>query len=109
MKEQPKLPKKPFIFYYVIVLLALMLINALIVPSLNQPTQVDYGTFLDWVDEDKVTQVELDQTAGTIYFIAPDDSGQDKIYATGIWPGDDTLYQRLHEKEDIQFNSVVPR
>ena len=26
MKEQPKLPKKPFIFYYVIVLLALMLI-----------------------------------------------------------------------------------
>ena len=31
MKEQPKLPKKPFIFYYVVVLLALMLINALIV------------------------------------------------------------------------------
>ena len=109
MKEQPKMPKKPFIFYYIIVMLGLMLINALIVPSLNQPTKVDYGTFLDWVDQDKITQVELDESAGTIYFIAKDENGQDQVYATGIWPGDNTLSQRLHEKENIKFEAVVPR
>ena len=48
MKEQ-KTPKKPLIFYYMVVLLVLMALNAFVFPILMraQVTQVDYGTFLD--------------------------------------------------------------
>lgn len=46
MKEV-KQPKKPLIFYYLVVILALMLFNALVMPwfTQGQIQEVDYGTF----------------------------------------------------------------
>ena len=62
MKEQ-KTPKKPLIFYYMVVLLVLMALNAFVFPILMraQVTQVDYGTFLDQVDAGNVTTVEIQE------------------------------------------------
>lgn len=52
MKEV-KSPKKPLIYYYGIVLLSIFLFNMLITPMLtqNQVTEVDYGTFMDMIEE----------------------------------------------------------
>ena len=60
MKEE-KNHKKPFIYYYVLVLLVVMLFNALVMPLFNRMRvkEVDYSTFLTMVEEGKVAQVDV--------------------------------------------------
>ena len=60
IKDQPpKVPKKPLIFYYIIALIVVMLLNALLFPSMlsEQVTQVSFDQFLSMVDEGRVSQV----------------------------------------------------
>ena len=92
MKEV-KSPKKPLIYYYCIVLLCILLFNLLVTPLLtrNQVVEVDYGTFMDMIDERNidVVQVEYNQ----ILFTNKDGTA---VYKTG--PMDDpTLTVRLHD------------
>lgn len=67
MKQVQK-PKKPLIFYYMIAVVVLVLLNFLLVPNITGQniTKVDYGTFLNMVEEKKVATVELD--GDSIYF-----------------------------------------
>lgn len=67
MKEV-KQPKKPLIFYYVIVLIVMMLLNSLLFPRLlkQKVENVDYGTFLNMVNEKKVDIVQIE--GDYIYF-----------------------------------------
>ena len=46
--QEVKTPKKPFIFYLVIVMAVMMLLNTFVFPSLMSPEfkEVDYGEFL---------------------------------------------------------------
>ena len=46
--QEVKTPKKPFIFYLVIVMAVMMLLNMFVFPSLMSPEfkEVDYGEFL---------------------------------------------------------------
>lgn len=49
MKKVEK-PKKPLIFYYLIALIILVLLNTFLFPNIlgkNKVKEVDYGTFLD--------------------------------------------------------------
>ena len=92
MKEV-KSPKKPLIYYYVLVLAILFLFN-MIVPTFLMAPQietVDYGTFMDMIEEQDIDRVEI--TDNEITFTNKDDS---KIYQTGVMydPG---LTERLHE------------
>ncbi|OUN39443.1 MULTISPECIES: ATP-dependent zinc metalloprotease FtsH [unclassified Faecalibacterium] len=92
MKEV-KSPKKPLIYYYVLVLAILFLFN-MIVPTFLMAPQietVDYGTFMDMIEEQDIGRVEI--TDNEITFTNKDDS---KIYQTGVMydPG---LTERLHE------------
>lgn len=60
MKEV-KSPKKPLIYYYGLVLAVLFLFN-LIVPSFllaPQIESVDYGTFMDMIEDQDIGQVEI--------------------------------------------------
>ena len=72
MKEikepQQKPSKKPLIFYYMVALLVLMLLNALLFPSMlsRQVTEVPYNEFLDMVDAGAVTKVALDESSGEL-------------------------------------------
>ena len=61
MKQVQK-PKKPLIVYYLIALAALILINWVIFPMMTQGniTEVDYGTFLNMVEEKQVSKVQLE-------------------------------------------------
>lgn len=67
MKEI-KQPKKPLVFYYVIVLVVMMLLNSLLFPRLlkQKVENVDYGTFLNMVNEKKVDIVQIE--GDYIYF-----------------------------------------
>ena len=60
MKQVQK-PKKPMIFYYVIALAVILLLNLLLFPRLLEPkvTEVDYGKFLQMVDNNEVSEVQI--------------------------------------------------
>lgn len=101
MKEV-KSPKRPLIYYYGIVLLVIILFNLIITPMLNrsQVTEVDYGTFMDMIEEKKIGVVEVEDS--DIVFTNKDGS---KIYKTGLME-DDTLTQRLYES-GAEFTRVI--
>ena len=59
--QQVKKPKKPLIFYYVLVLLVMFVLNTFVVPSFlkHQIKEVDYGTFLTMLDDGSLTLLFL--------------------------------------------------
>ena len=64
--------RKPFYVYLVIVIIAMLLINMLLLPlfTSRQYQEVDYGTFLDMVDEKSISTVEVKNDY--IYFESKD-------------------------------------
>ena len=100
--NEVKTPKKPFIFYYVIVMLVLFLLNLLVMPRMLQAQiiEVDYGTFMDMTEEKDIGQVEVQDNQ--ILFTNKDNT---QIYKTGLMydPG---LTERLHDS-GAQFASEI--
>ncbi len=92
MKEV-KSPKKPLIYYYGIALLVILLFNLIVAPMLSsgQVVEVDYGTFMDKIDDKSIDQVEVEDNQ--ILFT---EKGSDTIYKTGVM-NDPTLTERLHD------------
>ena len=80
MKEV-KSPKKPLIYYYVLVLAILFLFNLLVPPILMRPQidTVDYGTFMDMIEDKDIGQVEITDTE--ITFTNKDNT---QLYQTGV-------------------------
>ncbi len=113
MKEQ-KNPKKPWIFYYIIVVLITSLLNALVFPSImeKQFTQVDYGTFLDKVDSGNVAAVEIQDNR--INFCTKESGEDEHYFYTGV-VNDPDLVNRLREAKGssengkISFSKVIPK
>ena len=93
MKQVQK-PKKPLIFYYLIALAVLFLLNFLLVPTISgrNVKEVDYGTFLNMVEERKVSTVELD--GDSIYFT--DKEASPNYYETTTFEDPD-LVNRLDD------------
>ena len=109
MQEQPKIPKKPLLYYVVMVMLVMMLLNIFVFPLLLQPrvTEVDYGTFMSDVEAGKVTEANLDD--GYVYYAIPNEKNpkQADLYMTGQMPNDTGLVDRLYEK-GVKFSNIVP-
>jgi len=93
--NEVKNPKKPLIFYYIIVLVALMLFNMLAMPWLAEHSiqEVDYNTFVSMVQDGKVERAEIQEQDNRILFTGKD---QRTIYKTAMVPDNDLL-QRLLE------------
>ena len=94
MKKVEK-PKKPLIFYYLIALVILILLNTFLFPNLmnhHKVKDVDYGTFLTMVDKKEVSKVELN--GDTIYFT--DEAAEPNYYETTTFEDPD-LVNRLEE------------
>lgn len=91
MKQVDK-PKKPLLFYYLIVLTVLVLLNTFLFPALMQQKveEVDYGTFLTMLKEKEVSMAQVEQDY--IYFV--DKSENENIYRTATFT-DNTLVDRL--------------
>ena len=92
MKEV-KSPKKPLIYYYVIVLLVLAAFNFFVSPLLlsRQVTEVDYGTFMSMTEKKNIGRVEIEDSQ--IIFT---DKNNDNIYKTGGMD-DPNLTERLYQ------------
>ena len=100
--NEVKTPKKPFYVYYAIVLLALFLINALLVPQIagRMVKQVDYDTFMKMTLDKQIDEVEVQDNQ--IIFTAKDDK---TIYKTGVM-NDPDLTQRLYDS-GAKFSSEI--
>ena len=103
-------PKKPFIFYAIVAFVIIMLLNALVFPSMLKRSviEVGYDQFLDMIDSNEVKEVAYDESAGQFVFAAEKD-GKEQIYKTGIWPEDgQRLLQQLREHDEIEFSAAIP-
>ena len=110
-ETRPSPPKKPLIYYYLIALVILMLLNVFLFPSMleRQVYEVPYSQFLDMVDAGRVSQVEWETTQEQIVFLGADDSGQEQVYKTGVWPDDgQRLLAQLRSDENITFTTEIP-
>ena len=58
MKEV-KNPKKPLIYYYIVIASVIVLFNLVVTPLLlkRQVTDVDYGTFMTMIDNKNIGRV----------------------------------------------------
>ena len=103
MKKVEK-PKKPLIFYYLLALVVLVLLNTFLFPNLmnhHKVKDVDYGTFLTMVDKKEVSKVELN--GDTIYFT--DKAAEPNYYETTTFEDPD-LVNRLEEAR-CEFGRVA--
>ena len=100
MKEV-KAPKKPLIYYYGIVLLIILLFNILVTPLLSQRqvVEVDYGTFMDMIEEKNIGAVQIEDSQ--ILFTDKENT----VYETTPME-DPTLTERLHDS-GAEFTRVV--
>ncbi len=94
MKEV-KQPKKPLIFYYLIVLAVIMLLNIIVVPWFTERSieDVDYGTFISMTEDKKIDEVDIETKSNVIYFTGKDDK---KVYKTAM-VSDENLTERLYK------------
>ena len=93
--QEIKKPRKPLIYYYVIVLAVLLLFNFLIMPwaADRRIREVGYETFMEMTESRDIGKVEIDQSDNEILFTNKDG---DQIYKTGMVEDAD-LTQRLYE------------
>lgn len=95
-------PKKPLIFYYLIVMVVLVLLNTFLFPRIMQQeiTQVSYSTFLSMLEEHQVAAVQVEEDA--IYFT--DNTENHALYSTSAF-NDPDLVNRLLDS-GCQFDEV---
>ncbi|MGI6088602.1 MAG: ATP-dependent zinc metalloprotease FtsH [Bilifractor porci] len=103
MKEV-KNNKRPLIFYYVLAMIVLLLLNLLLVPKINSAQIEDstYGNFLEMLDKGEVKEVQVDSQDSVIYFT--DGSGQK--YQTGLM-NDYKLVDRLYDAGITDFETPI--
>ncbi len=102
MQEVKQPNKKPFIFYYLIALVAIILINSLLVPQIVQRAvkEVDYNTFMQMTYDKQIDEVQVQDNQ--IVFTAKDDK---TIYKTGLMDDPDRT-QRLYDS-GAKFSSEI--
>ena len=105
MNEQ-RTPKKPLIFYVILCFLALMVLNSLIVPMLQNMRikEVGYNTFLDMLSDGQVSQVQYEDSQ---ILFAPSDKNDPYIYTTSTMPDMD-ITNRLIEA-GVDFGRVYEK
>ncbi|MEI3239061.1 MAG: ATP-dependent zinc metalloprotease FtsH [Lachnospiraceae bacterium] len=85
-------PKKPLLVYYLIAIVAIILVNQVLFPAMvkQEVKEVDYGTFLTMLSDKTVAKVEL--SGNEIYF----EDKSDNLYSTNTFEDAD-LVNRLQE------------
>ena len=102
MQEVKQPNKKPFIFYYMIALIVIILINSLLVPQIVQRAvkEVDYNTFMQMTYDKQIDEVQIQDNQ--IVFTAKNDK---TIYKTGLMDDPDRT-QRLYDS-GAKFSSEI--
>ena len=99
--NEVKQPQKQLITYVMLVAVIMIILNSLIMPSLQraQITETDYNTFITMTENDEVQEVEI--SSSQILFTDKDG----KVYATAPVTDLD-LANRLHE-HNVKFGSDI--
>ena len=102
MQEVKQPNKKPFIFYYMIALIVIILINSLLIPQIAQRAvkEVDYNTFMQMTYDKQIDEVQIQDNQ--IVFTAKNDK---TIYKTGLMDDPDRT-QRLYDS-GARFSSEI--
>ena len=102
MQEVKQPNKKPFIFYYMIALIVIILLNSLLVPQIAQRAvkEVDYNTFMQMTYDKQIDEVQIQDNQ--IVFTAKKDK---TIYKTGLMDDPDRT-QRLYDS-GAKFSSEI--
>jgi cell division protease FtsH len=100
-------PKKPLFYYYGIVMLVVLVLNAFIFPSMveSRIVQTDYKSFLSQVESGAVRSVQIDDAQ--IRYTAFDSAGNEIVYNTGK-VNDPGLVDRLYDS-GVEFSQVIPK
>ena len=101
--NEVKPPKKPLMYYYCLVMCALMVINFLAMPWLakRQVLEVDYGTFMEMTERKEIGRVEIQSSQ--ILFTDKEDR---QIYKTGLMNDPELIY-RLKDSGAIFSSEIV--
>ena len=102
MKEV-KNNKKPFIFYYTIVIVIMILLNMFVFPRVLSPTvkEVGYDTFLTMLDKKEIKQVQVENNQ----IIFSDNADPVNYYKTGVF-NDPDLVNRLQDA-GVEFGTEI--
>lgn len=105
MKTNNSSPMKTWLYYYLVTLLVVMVLNAIFFPTVleKQVKEVGYNEFLQMIDNGKVSEVAMTETK----IVFTEKANEKKIYQTGIWP-DNTLGERL-ERAGVTFAADIPK
>ena len=99
-------PKKPFIYYYFLVLLIVMVLNALVFPMMEHTVEVPYSEFLKELDTGKIKDVYVSSDESQIQFTMKEQQWN-VTYKTGPVPGDN-LAERLEAANVENFTREIP-
>ena len=93
--QEVKSPKKPLLYYYLVVLGMILLFNMIITPLLvqSQVVKVDYGTFVQMAEDKELGEVEINEAENQILFT---DKDKTVVYEAGMIP-DQALAQLLKD------------
>ena len=105
--NEVKIPKKPLIVYYAIAILVVLLINMLLVPMVSQARvkYVDYGTFIQMTEEDKISEVQV-QDNQIVFITKEDEANKNAVYYRTGKMDDPELTSRLSE-HGVRFDKEI--
>lgn len=100
--NEVKMPKRPILAYYILIFLAIFLLNSIFVPMLreNAVKEVDYSSFMTMTENQEIDKVQVEQDK--ILFTKKDDK---QAYKTAIM-NDPELVERLH-KSGADFTGEI--
>lgn len=100
--QEVKSPKKPFLYYCLIVATIMVLLNSLVFPNVLEHSvkEVDYNTFMKMTENKEIGKVNID--SGEIIFT---DKSEEKMYKTGVMD-DPGLVDRLYDS-GADFSSRI--
>jgi cell division protease FtsH len=97
-----KRPKKPIMYYYLIALIVIIVLNMVVFPRMMQSDieQIDYGTFLQMLEDGEIDVVEIKDND-----IFIQEKGTDTVFVTGTMD-DPELVQKLTDS-DVKFSREI--
>ncbi|HIV68407.1 MAG TPA: ATP-dependent zinc metalloprotease FtsH [Candidatus Butyricicoccus stercorigallinarum] len=100
--QEVKDPKKPLLYYGIIAIVVLILLNGFIMPYFmeRQVEEVDYSTFLQMIEDKDVGKVNVSTTQITFT-----DKAEEHLYKTGVM-NDPDLVNRLDDS-GAQFTTAI--
>ncbi len=102
--QEIKTPRKPMIFYILIVMIVMMLLNIFLFPRMLSPQveEVDYGQFLQMAENGELSEVQVTDTE----IVFADNSDPVNYYTTGRME-DPFLVDRLKNASITTFGSPI--